>query len=533
MLVSALTTIAILGITLLALGWRGKRVSDDPHCANCRFDLSGLPDPIHDHRCPECGAGLGGPSRITHGRRARRPGRIALGTLLILASLVFHPWARAITGGASHRWRPFPILLFEARLAPGTPTSGALDEIQRRAVAGTLTPAQWSGLAAAALEVQAETQARWDPTWGDLFTLADAGGHATDEQVTQYASVAVDGFTFPRRLAWIVDPDADVVLRNYPQPWRGANGLPDNRRLAQEQHNEPLLVFELIDASIDGKPVALWDWTAHFDRTYGQGHASDSLDYFQVGATETTHGDAPPPAGARERRLYAPKDHRNGLTLASPSRAGVVLDELPPGTYALGVTWRVHIVRATTVTTAGSVDLTHNCTLSVHGTYADLYRTTDDPSLAGAAAEFWEGTELRFTDSTAPGAAVVGRFAARAWESDFPHAFAVAMVLRAPDGTEVGVRSHFGPPWLLSTTASKTHNRGSHSFPGYIKEDDLPALVRFGDEATLVLRFDPRVACSFVARDIEDGGPRPVFWTRDVVVGPIKIPERLRTVSRP
>src|SRR5690349_6074803 len=46
----------LLGVVLLALGLRGRRVGDHPYCRRCGFDLFGLP-PAHP-ACPECGADL-------------------------------------------------------------------------------------------------------------------------------------------------------------------------------------------------------------------------------------------------------------------------------------------------------------------------------------------------------------------------------------------------------------------------------------------------------------------------------------------
>ncbi len=78
-LLPSLFTLAAVGLiaggALVAVGLRGRRVGDHPHCRRCGFDLHGLP--VGFGRCPECGAtvetagGLIG-SATQIGRRERR-----------------------------------------------------------------------------------------------------------------------------------------------------------------------------------------------------------------------------------------------------------------------------------------------------------------------------------------------------------------------------------------------------------------------------------------------------------------------------
>src|SRR5438874_2059393 len=74
------------GVLLLFLGRRGKRVNDHPVCRRCGYDLTGLPNA--STRCAECGANLHRAGAVQHGQRKARGGLVAIGTLVLLPSLV-------------------------------------------------------------------------------------------------------------------------------------------------------------------------------------------------------------------------------------------------------------------------------------------------------------------------------------------------------------------------------------------------------------------------------------------------------------
>jgi hypothetical protein len=79
MAVLVLSILLLFSISFLVRGWRGRLVGDAPHCARCRFDLSG----IHPGAecCPECGAGVSNASAITIGKRVRDRRRTATGVV--------------------------------------------------------------------------------------------------------------------------------------------------------------------------------------------------------------------------------------------------------------------------------------------------------------------------------------------------------------------------------------------------------------------------------------------------------------------
>ncbi|TVQ33362.1 MAG: hypothetical protein EA376_02375 [Phycisphaeraceae bacterium] len=83
-LISIALAAAAIGAVLLALGLRGRRVNDHPHCRRCRFDLSGLDIGAASAKCPECGGELAGRRTIRIGARRRRPRLIVSGAAVLL-----------------------------------------------------------------------------------------------------------------------------------------------------------------------------------------------------------------------------------------------------------------------------------------------------------------------------------------------------------------------------------------------------------------------------------------------------------------
>ena len=76
-------SVAAVGVVLLVLGLRGRRLNAHPHCRRCGFDLIGV---THRGRCPECGADLATPRAIRSGARRRRALPVTVGGVLLLAA---------------------------------------------------------------------------------------------------------------------------------------------------------------------------------------------------------------------------------------------------------------------------------------------------------------------------------------------------------------------------------------------------------------------------------------------------------------
>src|SRR5436190_124026 len=120
---------AIVGVALLILGVRGRRVDDHPICRRCGFDLVGLPEGVTT--CSECGADLEAKRAVVHGRRKRRPVLAVAGAIPILAVMgiiALGTWSRA-TQFDLNRMKPTAWLMHEARVGGGSSNSVAWAEL--------------------------------------------------------------------------------------------------------------------------------------------------------------------------------------------------------------------------------------------------------------------------------------------------------------------------------------------------------------------------------------------------------------------
>lgn len=168
-----LATLALAGIILLALGLRGRRVSDAPHC-RCGFELSGttLPEPLGPGSpsgvCPECGKALIAKGQIRNGRRARRPVLIGIGAAMLALGLAVPVTLLATGPGKWYAYAP-DWLLVEVLDADDSPSPAVAKEIATRAGAGTFSASSWTALEHALLNRQADLSRSWSPAIGKLL----------------------------------------------------------------------------------------------------------------------------------------------------------------------------------------------------------------------------------------------------------------------------------------------------------------------------------------------------------------------------
>lgn len=176
---------ALLGITLLVSGLIGRRIGREPRCARCRFDLSGLHTPLET--CPECGTSLARPRAVRTGLRRRGRVRLALAIpLLFLAAAAAGTgiWAR-LSNFNVNTIKPIPWLVADAR-RPGPAGQPALDELLRRAQAGTISTSAYTPIVRAGLRIQGDLSRQWEPKWGDLLLAAFTKGAMSAQNESRF-----------------------------------------------------------------------------------------------------------------------------------------------------------------------------------------------------------------------------------------------------------------------------------------------------------------------------------------------------------
>lgn len=176
-LIAVLVAGGALGLLLLVLGLRGRRVNDHPHCRRCRFDLFALGDGTRV--CPECGSDCSQPRAVRIGTRHRRPGIAAVGAVIVLL---------VVTTGATMAWgrlagfdwntvKPVWLLVHEAGHDDASIRQAALDELFKRQRAGGLSRAAELQVYGVLLDLQANPAIPWDDAWGRYLFDAGVAGH--------------------------------------------------------------------------------------------------------------------------------------------------------------------------------------------------------------------------------------------------------------------------------------------------------------------------------------------------------------------
>ena len=180
------------GVVLLALGLRGRRISDHPVCRRCRFDLHG----VYPARqtCPECGRDLGGRRAVRSGERRRRRWAVAIGALLLLASAgaIGAGGYAAAQGANLNAYKPTWMLAMETRRNEPGRAAEALKELAARIDDGRLGDERIESLVERALAHQADLDQPWLVEWGDLVEAAWQQGQAPQPLYERYLRQAVD-----------------------------------------------------------------------------------------------------------------------------------------------------------------------------------------------------------------------------------------------------------------------------------------------------------------------------------------------------
>lgn len=175
----------LLGLTLLTLALRGRRINDHPICRRCKFDLVGIyPGVKH---CPECGVSLVGHTTPRKGRRRRSPRLVLSGAAMLALPTVATVWTLLPSAGqyTLARIEPRGLLQWELRHAPANAATGALAELQRRAGNGA-DPALLDAASDALLARHADTEIAWGPRLSDFLESRFAASALTTDEFRTY-----------------------------------------------------------------------------------------------------------------------------------------------------------------------------------------------------------------------------------------------------------------------------------------------------------------------------------------------------------
>jgi hypothetical protein len=181
----AVATVAVpVGMAMLLVGWRGRQVSDHPHCVRCGYDLVGRPE--QSSACSECGADLNLPGSIHIGRRTMRLAPLLLGLGLFLPGAIRIGFDLYRTQGQTDLspYKPAWVLLWE--MSEPNPSDAAMLELLSRMKQRTLSQAETSRIVDRALAIQADRAIPWSPKWGWILEDARAVGRLSDERWDQY-----------------------------------------------------------------------------------------------------------------------------------------------------------------------------------------------------------------------------------------------------------------------------------------------------------------------------------------------------------
>lgn len=227
-----LCMLAALGLGLVAVGWRGRRVNDRPICRKCGFDLTGLsavwPKGTQAPCCTECGRVIKSSRSFRIGERKRRPIVMMLGVVTLLSA----GGGTALAMGTVERMPRTPLTVLRVELDFGKMDrrARALREIIRRIESGAIHDengrAALRPIVRRALARQADDTKPWGYLWGDFMEVAQFHGLLHDEDWDRYLAQAVRLTLIPRSplragdpIAFMIDQELRVGVRGQTWMW--------------------------------------------------------------------------------------------------------------------------------------------------------------------------------------------------------------------------------------------------------------------------------------------------------------------------
>lgn len=171
-----------VGLLLLFIGFRGRRIGTEPRCRQCGYNLTGAAS----ENCSECGATIN-QHGIVYGTRRRRPVVIAVAALILPTAGMFG-WLDGYSRLRAIDWYPYyPVawLINQGRAGDDS----AIYELDRRLRAGKLSKGQVQTLITNALAVQSRAPGpdRFvTQQWVDLLEYLSQAKQLSDTQQLLY-----------------------------------------------------------------------------------------------------------------------------------------------------------------------------------------------------------------------------------------------------------------------------------------------------------------------------------------------------------
>lgn len=342
-LLGVFVLVLLLGLALIRLGWRGRRINRDPVCRDCGFnlhafrlpDMHGVPAPALAPTaestaspvpqptdsltlevrpadappidapidappssaaipitvtCPECGGGLKRPKAVRIGERKRMPLVAALGVLMLaLAALPLTVGVFVAASGQDYsKHLPVNVLLFQSRHA-GRETNRLIAlELERRLLAKALDPKQTDLVVERALELQADWSTPWIEEWGSAYEAAALANGVSSAQRQGWIANAAKLELVPRAR----------LRRGEPLPVRPV--LRESRTSASAGYYAQL---SLEKVSINGKPLSA---SGAWSRLLGRGGVERSVP-IQISGSKNSRNVGPQMSQSISA-LIVPKD---------------------------------------------------------------------------------------------------------------------------------------------------------------------------------------------------------------------------------
>ena len=181
----------VVGIVLLAVGLRGRRVDDHPLCHGCGRDLFGLKlyGVGRSKHCPECGVALDNRA-FGDGNRVRRGRLVIAGTFLLVPCVLWLGGFAAIHFGGVEimSYKPVWLLVHDAG---GSEGKAAVAELRRRLDAGEMSRERATEVVADFLDDQADLFRPWSRPKGTFVEHAAVKGLVSLDDWQRYVTQAV------------------------------------------------------------------------------------------------------------------------------------------------------------------------------------------------------------------------------------------------------------------------------------------------------------------------------------------------------